>query len=175
MRGIIADFTENEGIKKLGAISDVTLRTIEENTIVLSMHQHHKKNINMGLDDTRAPFFKEGVQHYIDNGYTVSTRNSGGRSVANDLGVLNFSLILQNDLSASENYMMFYNFVKDALSPLGLQIDVGLVEGAYCPGKFDVSIDGKKIMGTAQRRIGKRVLVGGYLSVNGDQNRVAKK
>ena len=171
MKGIIADFTNEQDISKVGAISDVLLRTVDEDTIILQMLQHHTKHINMGLDDTHAPFFHEGVEHYRKHGYGVSTRNSGGRSVANDLGVLNFSLILQNDKGASENYMMFYHFLKEALKPLGLTFDVGQVDGAYCPGKFDISINGKKVAGTAQRRIGKRMLVGAYLSVNGDQNK----
>ncbi len=169
MKGIIADLTHEPNITNVAGIGDVLLRTLPEDTMVLIMLQHHEKNINMGLDDTRAPFFKEGVQHYRDHGYTVGTRNSGGRSVANDLGILNFSLIIRNNKSASENYMYFYNFLTDALKPLGLKIDVGQVDGAYCPGKFDISINGKKIAGTAQRRVGDKLTVGAYLSVNGDQ------
>mgnify|MGYP001945237303 CR=1 FL=1 len=171
MKGFLADFTQEKNIRKVAGMSDVVMRSIDEDTMVLQMLQHHEKNINMGLDDTRAPFFHDGVQHYLDNGYTVGTRNSGGRSVANDLGVLNFSLILQNNLSGAENYMMFFNFLKDALKPLNLEFKVGQVDGAYCPGKFDISVNGKKVAGTAQRRIGNRVLVGCYLSVNGDQNK----
>lgn len=169
MKGIIADFTNETNPSIAGAKGDVLLRTVDENTIILQMFRHHQKNINMGLDDTRAPFFHDGIDFYKANGYTVSTRNSGGRSVANDKGVLNFSLIMQNDKTAAENYLTFYNFLKDALEPLGLTFDVGEVKGAYCPGKFDISVNGKKVCGTAQRRIGNRILVGGYLSVNGDQ------
>lgn len=171
MKGIIADFTKIKELSSIAGVGDYILRTIPQDTMVLQIFQHPKKSINMGLDDTRAPFFHEGIQHYLDNGYTVSTRNSGGRSVANDMGVLNFSLILKNNLGSTENYMMFYNFLKDALAPLNLDFYVGEVNSAYCPGAFDISINGKKVAGTAQRRIGDNVLVGCYLSVNGDQNK----
>lgn len=169
MKGIIADLTSRKDIREVGAVGDALLRTLKEDSMVLIMLQHHEKNINMGLDDTRAPFFDDGVAHYKKHGYSVGTRNSGGRSVANDLGVLNFSLILNNKKSAHENYLFFYHFMKDALAPLNLTFDVGQVDGAYCPGKFDISINGKKVAGTAQRRIGTNVTVGAYLSVNGDQ------
>lgn len=171
MKSYIADFTEEKNQLEFGSLSETLLRELDEDAIILQMLQHHDQNINMGLDDTKAPYFEKGVQHYLDHGYTVGLRNSGGRSVANDLGVFNFSLISKVKYSTEELYFFFYNFLKDALAPLDLDIRVGLVEGAYCPGTFDISIGGKKIAGTAQRRIKDNVLVGAYLSVNGDQFR----
>ncbi len=171
MRGIIADLTQEKNISKVAGIGEVLLRSLQEDTMVLIMLQHHDENINIGLDDTRAPYFLDGVEHYRKHGYSVGTRNSGGRSVANDLGVLNFSLIIKNDKTAAENYMYFYSFLKDALAPLNLNFSVGQVNGAYCPGKFDISINGKKVAGTAQRRIKDKLTIGAYLSVNGDQNK----
>ncbi len=43
------------------------------------------------------------------------------------------------------------------------------IADSYCPGTYDLSIDGKKIAGTAQRRIKDGVAVMMYLSINGDQ------
>ena len=171
MKGIIADFTHIKEPLEVAALSDTLLRNLEENTMILQLSQHHYKNISMGIDDTRAPYFHDGIDHYKANGYTVHTRNSGGRSVANDPGVLNFSILMKSNMGATEAYMMFYHFIKDALKPLDLDIRVGIVEGAYCPGKFDISINHKKIAGTAQRKIIDNILVGCYLSINGNQQK----
>lgn len=171
MKGMIVDFTKQAFHAPLGAIGETLLRTLDDDLIVLQMFQHPKKSISMGIDDTRAPLFLDGVAHYEKKGYHVSIRNSGGRSVANDLGVLNFSLIQKSNMNLNEVYQMFCKFLINALKPLNLNIRVGEVSGAYCPGAYDISIDGKKIAGTAQRRIKDNVLVGAYLGVNGDQNR----
>ena len=49
-------------------------------------------------------------------------------------------------------------------------LEVGEVADSYCPGKYDLSINGKKIAGIAQRRVKDGVAIMMYLSVNGDQN-----
>lgn len=170
MKGIIADFTNYSDTRKAAAISDHLMRNLEENTIVLQMMNQKNQNVSVGYDDTKAPHFDEGVQYYRDQGYGVSIRNSGGRSVVNDEGILNFSLIYQSSESSEMAYLYFYQFLKDALAPLDLTIKFGEIKGAYCPGTFDISIDLQKVAGTAQRRVGNNTLVGCYLSVNGDQH-----
>ncbi len=170
MKGIIADFTDYTDLKEVGALSDLLLRNLEENTIVLQILNQKVKNISTGYDDTKAPYFDKGIQYYRDQGYGVSIRNSGGRSVVNDPGILNFSLMFKSTESIESVYIYFYNFMKDALKPLGLTFKFGEIKGAYCPGAFDISVDLQKVAGTAQRRIQDNTLVGCYLSVNGDQD-----
>lgn len=169
MKGILADFTNEDNIQLIGAHSDLLLRNLEVNTMVFQILNQKDKNVSTGYDDTKVPHFQKGIQYYKDNGYKVSIRNSGGRSVVNDPGVLNFSLMFKSTDSIEKVYLIFYRFIVDALKPLNLSIKFGEIKGAYCPGAFDISIDLQKVAGTAQRRVGNNTLVGCYLSVNGDQ------
>lgn len=140
----------------------------------MQIFSQKNKAISIGFDDTKAPFFKEGVDYYRSQGYQVGIRGAGGRSVANDEGILNFSLQFKTDLTPHEQYVFFHQFMQDALSPLGIKFDLGLVEGAYCPGKYDISIDGRKVSGTASRSVNGNALVGGFLAVTGDQKKRSK-
>lgn len=105
MKGIIADFTNSNDIKRAAAISDYLMRNLEDNTIVLQIMNQKKQNVSVGYDDTKSPHFDEGVAYYREQGYGVSIRNSGGRSVVNDPGILNFSLIYQTSEPIETAYL----------------------------------------------------------------------
>ena len=169
MKGIIADLTHLTDMNYAAAISDTVLRNLKEDTIVLQLMNHKSKNISMGYDDMKAPYVEKGIQFYKDQGYTVGIRNSGGRSVVNDPGILNWALLFKTTKPIEDVYLYLYHFTNDALKPLGITLDFGEVKGAYCPGTFDFSIDNQKVAGTAQRRIRDNTLVGGYISVVGNQ------
>lgn len=171
MKGYILDFSTVEKGSEFAGISDQVLRTLKEDTIVLQMFSQKRKAISIGYDDTKGPHFKEGVAYYREQGYDVGIRGAGGRSVANDEGILNFSLQFKTDLNSHEQYVFFHKFMQDALAPLNIKLDLGLVEGAYCPGTYDISIGGRKVSGTASRAVTGNALVGGFLSVNGDQRK----
>ena len=47
------------------------------------------------------------------------------------------------------------------------EIEAREIVGSYCPGSYDLSIDGKKFAGISQRRLKKGVAVQIYLCVNG--------
>src|SRR5690554_4668131 len=169
MKGIIADLTHLTDMNLAAAMSDTLLRNLEDDTMVLQLMNHKEKNVSLGYDDMHAPYIKKGIQYYKDQGYTVAIRNSGGRSVVNDPGILNWALLYKTKKSIEDVYLFLYHFTNDALKPLGISLEFGEVTGAYCPGTFDFSIDGQKVAGTAQRRVLDKTLVGGYISVNGNQ------
>lgn len=55
----------------------------------------------LGIQDTRLPFLEDGVKLLEDEGYRVIVRNSGGLAVVLDEGVLNISLIFEDEKKAS--------------------------------------------------------------------------
>lgn len=171
MKGYLLDFEMVEDTRTFSGLSDQVLRQLEEDTIVLQMFSQKTPSISIGFDDTKAPHFKEGVEWYKSQGYQVGIRGAGGRSVANDEGIFNFSLQFKTDMTPHEQYVFYHQFLQDALAPLGITFDLGIVEGAYCPGKYDISIGGRKVSGTASRALQGNALVGGFLAVNGDQQR----
>jgi octanoyl-[GcvH]:protein N-octanoyltransferase len=171
MKGYVLDFGLVDNGREFSGISDQVLRQLEKNTIVLQMFSQKTPSISIGFDDTKAPNFDEGVAYYRSQGYQVGIRGAGGRSVANDEGILNLSLQLKTDMDSHEQYVFFHKFMQDALAPLGIKLDLGIVEGAYCPGIYDISIEGRKVSGTASRAVRGNALVGGFLAVTGDQKR----
>lgn len=174
MKGYLLDFKSVKDSREFAGIGDQVLRTLEDDTMVLQMFSQARPTISIGYDDTKAPFFNEGVEHYKSKGYQVGIRGAGGRSVVNDEGILNFSILFKSDMTSQEQYEFFHKFMQDALAPLGLKFDLGLVEGAYCPGTYDISINGKKVSGTSSRAVQGNGLVGCFLSVNGDQYKRSK-
>ena len=47
------------------------------------------------------------------------------------------------------------------------------ITNSYCPGDYDLSINGKKFAGIAQRKIKDAVVVSIYISIFGDQQKRA--
>lgn len=169
MKAYILDFNEVSDRSEFAGISDQVLRRLEQDEIVLQMFTQDTPSISIGFDDTKAPHFDEGVKYYRSQGYQVGIRGAGGRSVVNDGGIFNFALLFKTEMNPHEQYVYYYEFLKGALAPLGISFDMGIVLGAYCPGKYDISIGGRKVSGTASRALAGNALVGGFLAVNGDQ------
>lgn len=173
MRGIlINELGLPENALYSTAMDDMSIRSVTEDTMILHLFQH--TGINMGLDDVRIPEFRHGLDYYGSKQQTVTLRNSGGRSVVADEGVLNMSLIYCSKASMHENYTAYADFIKESLSPFTTEIKTGEIKGAYCPGNSDMSISGKKFCGTAQRKVKDAVAMVCYISINGNQQQRGK-
>jgi len=155
------------------ALTDVlTEFSGEQNQPVIHFWQLPKTLI-LGMKDSRVTYFYEALKIVQKENYHLLLRNAGGLGVISDSGVLNVSLILPKDtistLSIDDGYEAMVDWLrKTSFGNLGL--DVGEVADSYCPGKYDLSISGKKIAGIAQRRVKDGVAIMMYLSVDGDQN-----
>lgn len=168
MKGIVINEIGKEEHALIStAIDDYSMRHINDGEIILHLFQH--TGINMGHDDTKIDDFSKGLAYYRSQGYDVTIRNSGGRSVVSDSGVLNMSLIVKSDAGMYENFEYLDQFIRSALAPLTQEIETGEVSGAYCPGKSDMSIHGKKFCGTAQRKRRDVSALVCYIGVNGNQ------
>jgi octanoyl-[GcvH]:protein N-octanoyltransferase len=116
----------------------------------------HPRGFVMGLKDSRLPGAAEAERLLQAEGWATAVRNSGGAAVPLDLGVINISLIMPK-LSVDSfhfhgDFERMYGLIRHALKETGCRVDKGEIRGAYCPGEFDLSIDGLKFCGIAQRR-----------------------
>jgi octanoyl-[GcvH]:protein N-octanoyltransferase len=130
----------------------------------------HHDTIVLGIQDTKLPYLQDGVQYLKDQGYRVIVRNSGGLSVVLDAGVLNVSLVFpetEKGIDIDRGYDTMWELVKKMFAKYPVQIDAGEIVGSYCPGSYDLSINGKKFAGISQRRIRRGVAVQIYLCVTG--------
>lgn len=129
----------------------------------------HDNTIVLGIQDSRLPFISDGLKFLHDAGYKAIVRNSGGLAVVLDSSILNISLIFQENkqISINSGYVAMYELVREMFKDKTDQIEAREIVGSYCPGSFDLSIDGKKFAGISQRRVRGGVAVQIYLCVNG--------
>jgi octanoyl-[GcvH]:protein N-octanoyltransferase len=129
----------------------------------------------LGMKDTRVTDLAAGLASLKKDGYHVIVRNSGGLGVISDEGVLNVSLIIPNPakqkISIDQAYTLMWHWMKAAFETETKRIKAFEITDSYCPGTFDLSINGKKFAGIAQRRIKDGIAIMIYLSVNGNQNK----
>lgn len=120
----------------------------------------------LGMQDLRLPKLNAALTALNDWHYFV--RNSGGLGVVTDDQVLNFSLFLPaSDLSIAAAYQLMADLIATALPEA--TVTTGEITYSYCPGTYDLSINGQKFAGIAQRRTSQGIAIMAYLSVSGDQ------
>lgn len=133
--------------------------TTESPTLILGINDRHLPNLPAALHSLRSHQY----DHFL--------RNSGGLAVISDPGILNISLFIPDpnqEYSVDSAYEMIANLMKQTFPTL--TIATYEIVNSYCPGKFDLSVNGQKIAGIAQRRTRNAIVLMLYLSVNGDQN-----
>ncbi|RDW20509.1 lipoate--protein ligase family protein [Oceanobacillus chungangensis] len=130
----------------------------------------HPKTVVLGIPDAKLPYIEEGVPFLTQHGYHTVIRNSGGLAVVLDNGVLNLSLVIPgvHDLSIHDCYEAMVSFVQYMLRDLTDKIEAYEIVGSYCPGDYDLSINGKKFAGISQRRIKDGAAIQIYLDVEGN-------
>jgi len=136
----------------------------------------HRPSIVLGIQDSRLPYLEDGVNFLRQLGYDVIVRNSGGLSVILDEGILNLSLILKeaDARSIDDAFEHMVALIEKSFQPFTKAIEAKEIVGSYCPGKYDLSIDGKKFAGISQRRIQGGVAVQIYLAITGSGSKRAK-
>jgi len=158
------------------AIDDTLAESISDGASSPTMRLWvHPKTVVLGIIDGRLPFLEDGVRYLKQRGYRTIIRNSGGLAVALDDGVLNMSLIIPDvkHISIYEAYEEMVRFIQQMLSDVTQDIKAYEIVGSYCPGDYDLSIDGKKFAGISQRRIKDSAAIQIYLDVEGSSHQRA--
>lgn len=97
------------------------------------------------------------------NGVKLARRITGGGAVYHDLGNVNYSYINPNAENNGIDFEYFTKPIINALKTLGVDVKLS--------GRNDLeTLDGLKISGSAQHRVGNRVLHHGTLLFNSDLN-----
>jgi len=132
----------------------------------------HERAFVLGLRDSRLPRAAEAMDWLErEEGYRVMVRNSGGAAVPLDLGVVNVTLVRRSApgrLDMNGDFRLMAALLAETLEPYGVRFDTGEVSGSYCPGEYDLSIDGRKFCGLAQRRQLRAYAVQAFVNVEGD-------
>lgn len=130
----------------------------------------HDHTVVLGIQDHRLPYISEAMDKLEEAGYQSIVRNSGGLAVVLDSGILNISLVLSEkdtSIDISTGYDVMLAFVRLLFPEAGEQIQAYEIVGSYCPGTYDLSIDGRKFAGISQRRLRQGIAVQVYLCIEG--------
>lgn len=128
------------------------------------------KTLVLGMQDARLQGAKRAAARLYAEGIDVFVRSSGGRAVAIDEGVLNVTVVVPETgpfRSMDGSFAWMAEHVRSALKPLGLMVGIGEVRGSFCPGRYDLSVGGKKFAGLAQRRTRGAVQIQAFVLVEG--------
>jgi lipoate-protein ligase A len=105
--------------------------------------------------DARLPRFEAARADLARAGWPVVVRESGGTAVPHAPGILLVSLAFRPPERAPFTIESAYDALcrplEAALARLGVEAARGEVAGAFCDGRFDLAVGGRKIAGTAQR------------------------
>jgi lipoate-protein ligase A len=105
--------------------------------------------------DRRLPGFAEASALLARSGWPVVVRESGGTAVPHGPGILSLSLAFRPPAGAPCTLESTYDAlcapIEDALGRLGIEAKRGAVLRAFCDGRYDVAVSGRKLAGTAQR------------------------
>ena len=104
--------------------------------------------------DTALPGFAAAAELLASEGWPVVVRETGGSAVPHGPGVLQLSLVmprsLATDLSIDTLFQQLCQPIQMALATLGIASEYGRVPAAFCDGRYNLVVAGKKIAGTAQ-------------------------
>jgi octanoyl-[GcvH]:protein N-octanoyltransferase len=105
--------------------------------------------------DRRLPRFDAAAEALGAAGWPVVVRESGGSAVPQGPGILCLSLVFRPEKSApctiESSYDALCRPLEAALADLGVACARSEVHGAFCDGRYDLAVLGRKIAGTAQR------------------------
>jgi lipoate-protein ligase A len=108
----------------------------------------------VGQAETRLPRYSQAQEQLAEQGWEVVHRTSGGTAFPQCSGVLNISAILAIDargVSIKSSYQDFCKVLIEALDNCGIDACEGQQARAFCDGDYNILVNGKKLIGTAQR------------------------
>ncbi|MCZ8514670.1 lipoate--protein ligase family protein [Paenibacillus filicis] len=154
------------------ALEELLCRYIGEGGPPIVHLWRHPRALVMGLRDSRLPGAAAAKRWLEEQGYAVGVRNSGGAAVPLDFGVVNVTLMLPirrgPGIGFRDDFERMYLFISEALKETGMAVDKGEIQGAFCPGDFDLSIGGRKFCGIAQRRQAKAFAIQAFVITEGN-------
>ena len=130
-----------EFLLKNASAEEIFLLWQNRDTVVLGRHQNTMEEVD--------------TVYAAENNIQIARRITGGGAVYHDLGNCNFSFIGNCREQGKIDFSKFSHIMADAIGSMGLNVQVS--------GRNDLTIDGRKISGSAQIILGDRVLHHGTL------------
>ena len=120
------------------------------------------KSLTLPERFSRTTEFETTSAVSLSSGWPVFTRRTGGGITPQGPGVLNFAVTFKvpprDAKSVAASYAAICDPLIEAFSNFSLAASTGAVSGSFCDGDYNLEIEGRKIVGTAQRWRGDSVL-----------------
>ncbi|KAF0224159.1 MAG: Protein:protein lipoyl transferase [Erysipelotrichaceae bacterium] len=133
------------------------------------------QGVILGKMDTLLPEYEKGLKVFQSSGHKTLVRKAGGLAVVCDSGILNLTIMFSKESpligGLNESYDFGIQLMRHLMHDLHMDIQEGEVSNSYCPGKYDLSVKGKKIAGMAQYRSKDTVMLMVTLCVSGNQQK----
>lgn len=102
--------------------------------------------------DTRLPDFSAATDRLHAEGWPVLLRRSGGSACPIAEGTLQVAIAQATTpgFTMERGYGELAGLIRDALRSYGLAAEAGAVPDAFCPGRYDIAIGGRKVAGLSQ-------------------------
>jgi hypothetical protein len=108
--------------------------------------------VTVGRTDTRLRKFSDAVDRLRIEGWPVAIRRSGGGACPVSRGTLQIALarIALPDTTIDAAYIELTGIIRSVLESYGLKIEIGEQPDAFCPGRYDISVNDQKLAGLSQ-------------------------
>ncbi|SEI00438.1 lipoate--protein ligase family protein [Pseudomonas asplenii] len=106
---------------------------------------------------SRLSGFEQASEALAASGWPVLLRETGGEPVPQSSSTVNIALVYAPPRSEGDQnrietgYLRLCQPICAALDELGGVASLGEIEGAFCDGRYNVNLNGRKLVGTAQR------------------------
>ncbi|WP_366555154.1 lipoyl protein ligase domain-containing protein [Aquibaculum sediminis] len=133
----------------------------------------------LGHSDTRLPDLPRARTTLEAAGWPVLTRRSGGSACPVEPGMLQLALarVAPPGFTIEAAYAELAGLLRAACATYGLALEIGECAAAFCPGRWDLAFEGRKLAGLSQRwqqRRGLRlVTTAASLNVSADPHRLS--
>ncbi len=127
-----------------------------------------RRGVTLGSALTRRPEVVERIRRVPDLGEVRLSRVGGtvGPEGENWLGLVGAAGLADPVPRPLDTLTQSIRiFLERRLRPFGVQLDAGKVEGAWCPGFSDLSVEGRKLVGLGYRLTPKLALIRGVVAV----------
>jgi lipoate-protein ligase A len=116
-----------------------------------------------------------------NKGWQLSQRKTGGAPVPQGKGVINVSYLYtlekETNYSIPDSYNAFCQILAEFFNHFDIKVETHATPNSYCDGDYNLNINGKKVVGTAQRVVlkkagGKVVLAQACILVDVDTDKL---
>ncbi len=108
--------------------------------------------LTVSRSDTRLRNFSHAADRLLAEGWPIVIRQGGGGACPVSRGTLQVALarIALPEATIDAAYIELTSIIRSVLESYGMKVEIREQPGAFCPGRYDMSVNGQKVAGLSQ-------------------------